>query len=78
MNPTWYLSADMQMFILAPLVLIPMAAFIKKSFKGVFYGLVGVTLLAVIIPIFTRYFGDQAAGKWVLVSNLTPLLMFRL
>ncbi|KYB27754.1 Nose resistant to fluoxetine protein 6-like Protein [Tribolium castaneum] len=49
---TWYLSADMQMFILAPLVLIPLTILIKsnKSFWAI--GFVNVLIIiAVIVPI---------------------------
>ncbi|RZC38590.1 nose resistant to fluoxetine protein 6-like, partial [Asbolus verrucosus] len=62
-NPMWYLSADMQMFILAPLVLIPTAMFIKKRFLHVIGGLIGLTVLCIICPMLIRYFVDEAAGN---------------
>lgn len=62
-NPMWYLSADMQMFILAPLVLIPTSLFIRKQFKATIWALMGLTVLSVVIPMLIRYFVDEAAGK---------------
>jgi peptidoglycan/LPS O-acetylase OafA/YrhL len=62
-NPMWYLSADMQMFILAPLVLIPTSLFIRKHFKATIWALMGLTVLSVVIPMLIRYFVDEAAGN---------------
>ncbi|XP_044256618.1 nose resistant to fluoxetine protein 6-like [Tribolium madens] len=65
--PTWYLSADMQMFILAPLVLIPMALFIKKRFKIVIQALVTLTIISIVVPILLQNFVDQGPG----ITNAT-------
>ncbi|KYB27753.1 Nose resistant to fluoxetine protein 6-like Protein [Tribolium castaneum] len=63
LSPTWYLSADMQMFILAPFVLIPTALFIKKRFKFVIQGLVAVTIISIVVPILLQNFVDEGPGN---------------
>ncbi|XP_044255641.1 nose resistant to fluoxetine protein 6-like [Tribolium madens] len=56
---TWYLSADMQMFILAPLVLIPLTVLIKseKEFWAI-ATLCTLIVIAVVVPIVVRLEDD--------------------
>ncbi|KAL3266701.1 hypothetical protein HHI36_010863 [Cryptolaemus montrouzieri] len=52
---TWYLSADMQMFILAPIVLIPCCVFVKKNLPMVISLLSILTVACVGISIAVAY-----------------------
>jgi peptidoglycan/LPS O-acetylase OafA/YrhL len=59
MTHTWYLSADMQMFILAPLVLIPVAILIKANRSNLaIWSLLVLIVICVIFPMGIR-FADQ-------------------
>ncbi|CAG9766563.1 unnamed protein product [Ceutorhynchus assimilis] len=49
--PTWYLSADFQLFLIAPLVLIPVAIYIKSHFKLVMGHLALLNVLVTILPV---------------------------
>jgi peptidoglycan/LPS O-acetylase OafA/YrhL len=63
MTHTWYLSADMQMFILAPLVLIPVAILIKANRSNLaIWSLLGLIVICVIFPMGIR-FADQTIDK---------------
>ncbi|RZC39379.1 nose resistant to fluoxetine protein 6-like, partial [Asbolus verrucosus] len=56
LNHTWYLSADMQMFILSPLVLIPLTILIKQNkTKLALHGLFCLTLICVGFPMLIRF-----------------------
>lgn len=54
MFQSWYLSADTQLFILAPLVLYPMWKYSKFG-----YGLLTtLTFMSILIPLFVTYSND--------------------
>ncbi|CAH0546778.1 unnamed protein product [Brassicogethes aeneus] len=52
---TWYLSADMQMFWLSPLFLIPTAAYIGKKYNAVMMSLFGFCIVTIILPIVITF-----------------------
>ncbi|XP_060531732.1 nose resistant to fluoxetine protein 6-like isoform X1 [Cylas formicarius] len=54
MTSLWYLSADMQLFLVAPLVMIPIAIQLKRSFKLAMIELLVLNLLFAALPIFTK------------------------
>lgn len=51
---TWYLSVDMQLFIISPLILIPMVKY--RKYAG--YGLVALVLLSILPAALITYFKD--------------------
>ncbi|KAL1505439.1 hypothetical protein ABEB36_005008 [Hypothenemus hampei] len=51
---TWYLSADMQLFLISPLIFIPLTIVYKKSFKLTMIILFFLNVLFLGIPIFTK------------------------
>ncbi|KAH1019316.1 hypothetical protein HUJ04_009155 [Dendroctonus ponderosae] len=50
----WYLSADWQLFLAAPLVLIPMAWLLKRGFKLVFTAMAILNVFFVLLAIFVK------------------------
>ncbi|KAH1026493.1 hypothetical protein HUJ05_000156 [Dendroctonus ponderosae] len=50
----WYLSADWQLFLAAPLVLIPMAWLLKRGFKLVFTVMAILNVFFVLLAIFVK------------------------
>ncbi|CAG9759854.1 unnamed protein product [Ceutorhynchus assimilis] len=53
-TPLWYLCADTQLFLLAPLILIPITILYKNSFKQTMIALLGLNIVCVLVPIFTK------------------------
>ncbi|XP_066142726.1 nose resistant to fluoxetine protein 6-like [Euwallacea fornicatus] len=51
---TWYLSADMQLFLLTPLVLIPISILYKRSFMQTMLALLIMNIVFLVIPIWTK------------------------
>lgn len=58
----WYLSADMQMFILAPIIMIPTATFIKKYYKQTMWALAALAAATIVFTAIPR-FVDNDPGK---------------
>ncbi|XP_030747254.1 nose resistant to fluoxetine protein 6-like [Sitophilus oryzae] len=50
----WYLSTDWQLFLLAPLILIPTALQYRRRFNWVLGSLLGLNLIFVFIPLWTK------------------------
>ncbi|XP_066245048.1 nose resistant to fluoxetine protein 6-like [Euwallacea similis] len=51
---TWYLSADMQLFLITPLILIPISIIYKRSFMRTMLVLLMVNIVSLVIPIWTK------------------------
>ncbi|CAH0560173.1 unnamed protein product [Brassicogethes aeneus] len=55
MTQTWYLSADMQMFWLSPIILLPTAYFVTKKYKAVMLSLISFSIFTVILPMIIKF-----------------------
>ncbi|XP_019873005.2 nose resistant to fluoxetine protein 6-like [Aethina tumida] len=55
LTQTWYVAADMQMYVISPIVLIPTAYYIAKKYKTVMWSLVGVVVFSVILPLVIKF-----------------------
>ncbi|CAG9853885.1 unnamed protein product [Phyllotreta striolata] len=54
---TWYLSADMQMFLVCPLILIPISVVLRKTkkLKQILVGMTALNVFFVVLPIIIVY-----------------------
>ncbi|KAL1514138.1 hypothetical protein ABEB36_003447 [Hypothenemus hampei] len=51
---TWYLSADWQLFLISPIILIPVAILVKRHFKYVMISMGILNLLFTIVPVILK------------------------
>ncbi|XP_044749441.1 nose resistant to fluoxetine protein 6-like isoform X2 [Coccinella septempunctata] len=72
---TWYLSADMQMFIVAPIVLIPAAIYYRRKLRLVVYALTALIVLCVGITIGVLYIVDDYKNDYDTHSRLSDYLV---
>ncbi|XP_045479765.1 O-acyltransferase like protein-like isoform X1 [Harmonia axyridis] len=72
---TWYLSADMQMFIAAPIVLIPAAIYFRKNLYWVIASLVGLIVFCVGLTITILYTVDNYNYPYDTHSRLSDYLV---
>ncbi|XP_050303655.1 nose resistant to fluoxetine protein 6-like [Anthonomus grandis grandis] len=50
----WYVSADMQLFLVSPLIIIPVALLNSRSYKTAMAALFSVNVIFVVLPILTK------------------------
>ncbi|XP_045479180.1 O-acyltransferase like protein-like [Harmonia axyridis] len=72
---TWYLSADMQMFVVAPIVLIPAALYFRKNLRVVIASLSGLIVFCVGLTIAIRYIVDDYTNEYDTHSRLSNYLV---
>ncbi|KAK9886941.1 hypothetical protein WA026_019198 [Henosepilachna vigintioctopunctata] len=61
---TWYLSADMQMFVFSPLVLILIAKYLKKEKKYLIWILICLVLIFVLITVIVPYSSNDFVDNY--------------
>lgn len=54
MDHTWYLSVDMQLYILSPLILLPIARYGRK-FAYIFLSVITIATIGVNVLLFVLY-----------------------
>ncbi|XP_066155257.1 nose resistant to fluoxetine protein 6-like [Euwallacea fornicatus] len=60
---TWYLSADWQLFLISPLIMIPVAMLVKNNFKWVMWQLLILNILLTLVPMTIKFaIEDYANG----------------
>ncbi|XP_044748205.1 nose resistant to fluoxetine protein 6-like [Coccinella septempunctata] len=72
---TWYLSADMQMFLVAPIVLIPASVYFRRNLRIVISALAGLTIFCVGLTIGIRYIVDDYSNEYDTHSRLSDYLV---
>ncbi|KAH1001955.1 hypothetical protein HUJ04_005909 [Dendroctonus ponderosae] len=68
---TWYISADWQMFLISPLILIPVALAVRRHFKAVMVGLGVVNVLVAAVPIALKFTFEDYDNAFETHSRLT-------
>lgn len=63
MTQTWYLSADMQMFVFSPILLIPLSLHIRKSFKKCMIALIIINIFFTFLPLVIQL-NDEAYAQY--------------